>query len=283
MSRDEELLSAAARRLAQAGIDTAQFDARHLLAHVLGIAFSEVGRFANPILTPEQAGRFEALLKRRAAREPLQRLLGSWGFWSLDLEMGEDGLVPRPDSESLIDALLELRPDRNRELAILDLGTGTGCLLLAALSEYPKANGLGVDIAPGAVALAERNAKRNGMGGRARFRLGDWGAGLDADFDVVLSNPPYIPSGDIPKLAPEVARFDPSRALDGGPDGYAAYRRIADQLPGLLKPGGLAVLEVGQGQAGPVAELLRSAGLDPAGARTDLGGIVRAVLAEKPR
>lgn len=283
MSEGADLLDDASRRLQASGIETALFDARHLMAHVLGLPFSRIGRFGHIALTPDQAKRFEELVLRRAAREPLQRLVGSWGFWTLDLEMGESGLIPRPDSETLIEALLERRPDRQSALRMLDLGTGTGCLLLAALSEYPKASGVGVDLSQGAVALAQRNARRNDLAGRAHFQMGDWGSGLEESFDVVLSNPPYIPAGDISGLAPEVALFEPSLALDGGPDGLFAYRGIASQLPRLLQPGGLVLLEVGQGQGDAVADLLRASDLVPLGGRVDLGGVIRAVLAEKPR
>jgi release factor glutamine methyltransferase len=181
----------------------------------------------------------------------------------------------------LIDAVLHHRTEREAPLSILDLGTGTGCLLLALLSEYPKAAGLGIDRSVDAVKLAASNAERLGLAGRARFQTGDWGADLSQRFDLVISNPPYIPCSEIDGLEPEVAGFEPRLALDGGPDGLKAYRAIAAQLPGLLAPGGLAVLEVGAGQSGQVATLLAGQGLANIEIRADLGGIPRAVLAEK--
>lgn len=281
MSGSRELLRSAARRLTAAGVDTAQLDARHLLAFVLGKRFSEVGASIAVELTPEQAASFDRLLERRATREPLQRLLGHWEFWSLELQMGEAGLIPRPDSETLIEAVLARRSDRSLPLRVLDLGTGTGCLLLAVLSEYPKASGLGIDIAPEAVALATGNAARLGLEDRASFRQGDWAFGIEERFDLVLSNPPYIPSNDIAGLEPEVARFEPLLALDGGVDGLDAYCRIAAALPTLLAPDGLAVLELGAGQASAVAGCLEKAGLRVVELRPDLSGVPRAILAEK--
>jgi release factor glutamine methyltransferase len=283
MSSSKTLLKEACSRLMAAGIETAQLDARHLMAAALGLRFSEVAMTSTFRLKAEQEAVFERLLARRVSREPLQRLLGRWDFWTLELEMGEAGLVPRPDSETLIEAVLHRFPLRDYPLRVLDLGTGTGCLLLAVLSEYPLASGLGVDIAPEAVALAASNAERLGLGGRAGFRQGDWGAGLGERFDLVLSNPPYIPSLDIPGLEPEVADYEPLRALDGGMDGLAAYRRIAVQLPQLLAPGGLAVLELGVGQDSAVGGLLQAAGLTVLEVRPDLGGIPRAIVAEKQR
>ncbi|MDK9720831.1 MAG: peptide chain release factor N(5)-glutamine methyltransferase [Rhodospirillales bacterium] len=281
MSASKELLRRSAQRLQRAGIDAALLEVRHLLAFALGRRMSEVAGSADIDLTPAQEASFDKLLDRRAAREPLQRLLGRWDFWSLELQMGEAGLIPRPDSETLIEAVLSYRPDRSLPLRVLDLGTGTGCLLLSVLSEYPKALGLGIDIAPEAVALAAGNAARLGFEGRASFRQGDWALGVKERFDLVLSNPPYIPSSEIAGLEPEVACFEPLLALDGGADGLDAYRRIAGALPGLLAPDGLAVLELGAGQAASVAGLLEKAGLRVRELRPDLSGIERAILAEK--
>lgn len=281
MSGSKELLRRSAQRLKQAGIDAALLEARHLLAFALGKRMSEVAGSADIDLTPAQEASFDKLLVRRATREPLQRLLGRWDFWSLELQMGEAGLIPRPDSETLIEAVLAHHPDRSLPLRVLDLGTGTGCLLLAVLSEYPKASGLGIDIAPEAVALAADNAAGLGFEERASFRQGDWAFGVKERFDLVLSNPPYIPSSEIAGLEPEVACFEPLLALDGGADGLDAYRRIAGALPDLLAPGGLAVLELGAGQGASVAGLLDLAGLRVLGLRPDLSGIERAILSEK--
>jgi release factor glutamine methyltransferase len=161
---------------------------------------------------------------------------------------------------------------------VLDLGTGTGCLLLAVLAERPQAFGVGVDLVPGAAALAAGNAARNGLADRAAFLAGDWAASLSGRFDLVLSNPPYIESAAIAGLMPEVARHEPRSALDGGADGLAAYRHLAAILPGLLAPGGAAVLELGAGQRRAVEALARGAGLVPSACRMDLGGVERALV-----
>ncbi|MBF0168423.1 MAG: peptide chain release factor N(5)-glutamine methyltransferase [Alphaproteobacteria bacterium] len=281
MSGGDALLASARKRLKQAGIEPAGLEARHLLAHVLGRPLNTVAGSAHPVLTGKQRHGFEELLARRIKREPLQRLLGRWEFWSLDLEMGEAGLIPRPDSETLIEAVLDFWPERDLPLRVLDLGTGTGCLLLALLSAYPQATGLGIDISPEAVALARRNAQNLGLAGRALFQEGNWGAGIEERFDLVLSNPPYIPTADIAGLEPEVAFFEPLLALDGGQDGLVAYRQIAADLSRLLQPSGLAVLELGIGQDQPVSHLLQGQGLVVHSFKADLGGIPRAILVKK--
>jgi len=172
--------------------------------------------------------------------------------------------------------------DRGRALSVLDLGTGSGCLLLAFLSEVPNARGLGIDVNQGAITIAEANARALGLAGRARFRLGDWGTDLTERFDLILCNPPYIPAGDIAGLAPEVARFDPLLALAGGPDGLDAYRRLSDELPRLLLPGGTAIVEIGAGQAPGAGSILAAGGLVPQGSRTDLAGTVRCLILQLP-
>ncbi len=172
--------------------------------------------------------------------------------------------------------------DRNRALSVLDLGTGSGCLLLAFLNEVPKAKGLGIDLSQGAIAIAEANARSLGLAERARFRQGDWGTGLAEQFDLVLCNPPYIPAGDIAGLAPEVARFDPLLALAGGSDGLDAYRRLSDELPRLLLPGGSAIVEIGAGQEVAIGAILAAGGLVPRGSRADLAGTVRCLILQRP-
>ncbi len=228
---------------------------------------------------PGEAGRaFTALLARRARREPLQLLLGETGFWTLTLEVSRETLIPRPDSEAVVEAALHAFLDRGGVRRVLDLGTGTGCLLLAALVEFPHAAGVGVDRAPGAAALAARNAARCGLAGRAAFLAGDWAAALDARFDLVLANPPYIETAAIAGLMPEVASYEPASALDGGADGLVAYRTICADLPRLLAPGGAAVLELGLGQAAAVEGLAHGHGLARAALREDLGGVPRALV-----
>ncbi|MEO8714690.1 MAG: HemK family protein methyltransferase, partial [Acetobacteraceae bacterium] len=183
----------------------------------------------------------------------------------------------RPESETLIEAALSVFPDRARVRRVLDLGTGTGCLLLAALSEFPAAFGIGLDLAPAAVALADRNATRLEMADRAAFLAGVWAAPVDGRFDLIICNPPYIPSAEIVSLMPEVSRHEPGSALDGGSDGFDAYRRILPDLPRLLAPGGAAVLEMGQGQAGALAALAMGAGLTTS-TLADLAGVPRALV-----
>jgi release factor glutamine methyltransferase len=276
------LRSSAEARLAAAGVDTPDTDVRILLQHALGLdAAGYRLKRSDDVLTAAELSRIEALLARRETREPVWRILGQRGFWTLDLALSPATLEPRPDTETIVEATLAALPDRNAPLSILDLGTGTGCILLALLSELPNARGLGVDRAEGAVATASANAVANGLGERARFRLGDWGDGLDGGFDVVVSNPPYIPSGEIADLAPEVRDHDPAAALDGGADGLDAYRQIAPQLPKLLVPGGIAALEVGVGQAQAVSTLVEAAGLRLTGVIRDLASVERCVRAEK--
>ncbi len=266
-----------AARLAAAGVGNPALDARLLLAFATGLdQASLVGGRDRRIET----GGYDALVARRAAREPLAFITGRQGFWTLDLEVSAATLIPRADSETLIEAALAAFPERGRVRRVLDLGTGTGCLLLAALSEFPAAWGLGVDRTPDAAALARRNAARLGFEGRASFAVGDWAEAVGGRFDLVLSNPPYIEAGDMPGLMPEVAQFEPRGALDGGPDGLDAYRALACALGRLVAPGGVAIIEIGAGQAEAVGGLAQLAGFRPT-FRNDLGGVARAVVLDK--
>jgi release factor glutamine methyltransferase len=277
-----EALREGGRRLGLAGIDTAMFDARLLLAEVTGLAAPMVSLRGDAVMEPEAAARFEALLARREGREPMSHILGRRGFWTLDLAVTAATLDPRPDTETLVEAVLAALPDRKTPLHLLDFGTGSGCILLALLSELPAATGLGIDASPAALAVAAANAKACGLAERVQFRLGDWGQGIGGRFDVIVSNPPYIPEAEIDTLAPEVARFEPRSALSGGADGLECYRRLIPDIARLLSPGGVAALEVGQGQAGAVTALLTDAGLGREMVRCDLGGIVRCVVAFAP-
>jgi release factor glutamine methyltransferase len=277
------LRRAAEARLTAAGIDTPDLDARLLIQHALGLTRERLLFDADTPLTDDQAAAVHALIERRAAREPVSRILGERAFWSLELSLNADTLDPRPDTETIVEAALDAIPDRTAALRILDLGTGTGCILLALLAELPNATGLGIDLSAKAAEAAAGNAVRNGLASRARFQAGNWGEGLAERFDLVVSNPPYIPSGDIPSLDPEVREHDPLRALDGGADGLEAYRAIAAQLPGLLVPGGVAALEVGAGQAADVAALLEANGVRVTGIFRDLGGIERCIRGRNDR
>jgi release factor glutamine methyltransferase len=271
------LLCAAGTRLHAEGIP--RREARLLLAHALSVTPEALLRDAHAAVAPDAAARFEALLARRLSHEPMALILGHAGFWTLDLEVSADTLIPRADSEALVELALQLRPPPPRPGGprILDLGTGTGCLLLALLAEWPMAEGVGVDLNPAAAALAARNAARNGLADRARFLAGHWAGALDARFDLVLSNPPYIESAAIPGLMPEVALHEPQAALDGGADGLDAYRSILAELPRLLAPGGVAILELGAGQGPAVERLAASTGLEVLCMKGDMGGIDRAI------
>ncbi|ACJ00011.1 peptide chain release factor N(5)-glutamine methyltransferase [Rhodospirillum centenum] len=282
MATLSDLLREAAARLAAAGVDSPRLDAEYLAEAAFGLPRAALRRHGTDSPEAAAASRFAALVARRAAREPLQRLLGSWEFWGLDLTLAPDTLIPRPDTETVVEAVLRRRPDRTAPLRLLDLGTGSGAILLALLSEYPRATGLGVDLSPAAAATAALNARRLGLSGRARFLAGSWAAALGeaARFDVVVGNPPYIPDDEIDGLEPEVARHEPRRALAGGADGLDCYRAIAAELPRLLLPGGLAVLEHGADQASAVAALLEAAGLGPVGTVRDLAGRDRAAIAQ---
>ncbi len=272
-------LEEGARRLAAAGIPDARHEARLILAHALGI--EPVTVLGYPERPVDDASRYADLIARRAAREPLSHLTGRREFWSLDFEVTSATLDPRADSETLVEAALAAIPDHRVPLSIVDFGTGTGCLLLALLSELANAKGLGIDIAEETLAVARRNAARLGLDGRALFAIGDWGDSLAGPFDLIVGNPPYIPAGEIAGLQPEVANFEPRRALDGGADGLGSYRRLGPDISRLLRPGGAAVLEFGLGQGPAVARLMSAEGLVPQGFRADLAGHDRCLILAK--
>lgn len=274
-----EVLAEAAAALAEAGFEQPRRQARRLVAAALGLSAAFVLAHPERPLEPAERRRFDAFLQRTLAHEPLSRIEGHREFWGLDFALSPETLDPRPDSETLVEAVLRRLPDRRAPLLLLDLGTGTGCLLLALLSELPAARGVGVDIALGAAATARGNARALGLGDRASFLVGDWGEALKGPFDVVVANPPYIATPAIPELPREVRDYDPRRALDGGPDGLGAYRALAPDAARLLKPGGFFACEIGIGQEGAVGAIFAEAGLVVAGAEPDLAGIPRALLA----
>lgn len=261
----------AAQRIAAVS-DTARLDAELLMAHAMGVERTALllGQLADPVPAV-----FDALVEARLAHTPVAYLTGNRAFWTIDLEVGPGALVPRADSETLIEAAVAHFAGR-APATILDLGTGPGTLLLAALDQWPHARGLGVDRASEALAYARRNAERLGMGGRAQFVQGDWAAALDARFDLVLTNPPYI--GTEEPLPREVVGHEPAGALFAGADGLDAYRLLAPQLVRLLAPGGVVVVEIGSTQGEPVSALLRGQGLSVR-VEPDLGGRPRAVVA----
>jgi release factor glutamine methyltransferase len=273
-----DAVAAVARRVAAAGVAEPRREARLLVALALGVEPAMVLGYPERPLDPAAQARLDGLATRRAAGEPYSRLLGRRQFWSLDFALTPDTLDPRPDSETLIEAALAQLPDRRAALKVVDFGTGTGCLLLALLSELPNAVGIGVDILPGAAAAARRNAAALGLGGRAAFVVGRWGEAISGEADVILANPPYIWSSAIADLAPEVADHEPRAALDGGEDGLAAFRELAGDMGRLVRRGGIAVVEMGQGQAPMVASLMADAGLSVRAVRLDLSGIERVLV-----
>lgn len=269
-----DAMSAARKTIAlalkRAGIADFTFETRILIEDLAGTA--------DPI-DQTAAARLNDALARRLAGEPLWRVLGAREFWGLSFSLSPGTLEPRPDSEALIEAALgHLAARRHDRLRLLDLGTGTGCLLIATLREFPQASGLGIDLSPDAVTTATGNAARNGVGERAAFQQGSWTNGVSERFDLILSNPPYIGSDEIAHLDKNVREYDPRLALDGGPDGLDAYRALAAALPGRLKAGGLAILEIGAGQEEAVVAMMRQAGLDHLASRRDLGGHIRALV-----
>lgn len=283
MATAGQAINAAAHRLGEVGIDTAHYDARLLVAEVLGVEMRRLPGCQHADLNGRETERLEALLARREAREPMAHILGRRGFWTLEFQVTADTLDPRPDTETLVEAVLGAIGDKTRPYRLVDFGTGTGCILLSLLSELGRATGLGVDASAGALEVARRNADALGFTRRAEFRLGNWGEGLDGAFDIVVSNPPYIPDAEIDGLQPEVARFEPRSALAGGPDGLGCYRALIPHMARLLAPGGIAALEVGAGQAADVAGLLAVSGLPGAATRRDLGGIERCVIVRRPK
>jgi release factor glutamine methyltransferase len=252
--------------------ETPRLDAELLMAHALGITREMLllKHLDDPTLDS-----FAPLVARRLNHEPIAYITGTRAFWTIDLRVGPGALVPRADSETLIEAAIEYFGDR-APATILDLGTGPGTLLLAALDQWPQAHGLGVDASAKALHYAEDNAHDLNMAERARFKLGDWAADLRGQFDLILANPPYI--GTDENLPAEVRDHEPGSALFAGPDGLDDYRLIAPQLPRLIAPGGVAILEIGATQADAVTALLAAQGLSVA-LRRDLGGNPRALVA----
>jgi release factor glutamine methyltransferase len=275
---------ALAARLQSAGIDSAELDARELIGHALGLDLTGMISAANRALTSDESDRLEALVKRRLTGEPVARIVGHKEFWGLSLSLSPATLVPRPDTETVVELALQMLRERvaNRAPRIADLGTGTGAILLALLSELPEATGVGTDISGEAVETATANAFSLGLAARASFIRCDYASALTGPFDLIVSNPPYISSGDIAGLSVEVRDHDPWAALDGGPDGLAAYRALIPQAARVLAPGAALVVEAGQGQVAQIDALMTAAGLVPHRApKADLAGIPRAVGARK--
>ena len=276
------LLGEVASMLSQAGFTEPRRAARRLVASTLDLTPAELLSHSEQVLDEQHTGRVRRALDRMAEHEPLSRIVGRREFWGLEFTLCGDTLDPRPETETVVEAVLRRVLDRDAPLRFLDLGTGTGCILLALLSEFPAATGFGVDIALGAVMTALGNAATLGLGERAHFLVGDWGTAMSGKFDVIASNPPYIASAALADLPPEVALYDPCLALDGGADGLGAYRALVVDLARLLQPGAVLVIEVGFSQAPAVAAMLRASGMAIEGCERDLAGIARCVVAGAP-
>jgi release factor glutamine methyltransferase len=268
-------LKSAVQQLKNAGIESAHLDAEILLAESLRISRSDLllGRAAQEI-TPEQLDLFSAFISRRTQHEPIAYIIGHKEFWSLEFKVGPGALIPRPDSEVLIETALELC-GKNPPASILDLGTGPGTLLLSALTEFKKAHGFGIDASDLALTYARDNATRFGLEERAQFHLGNWAQSINAQFDLILCNPPYISTADI--LMPDVQNFEPSTALFAGSDGMDDYRAIVPDLARLMTPTGIAVFELGHTQAELFSALARENGFQSV-FRHDLSGHKRCAI-----
>ncbi|MET4114289.1 release factor glutamine methyltransferase [Bradyrhizobium sp. JR1.5] len=280
----ESARRALAARLQSAGIEQPALDARLLVGAALRLDLTGMVTQAARQLTPEEAARLEAYAQRRLAHEPVARILGAREFWGLPFQLSEATLVPRPDTETVVELALEIFRERqaSHQIRIADIGTGSGAILLALLHEIPGAFGVGTDLSQTALKTARDNAAALGLGDRASFVACSYAAALRGPFDLVVSNPPYIPSAEIPKLSIEVREHDPHLALDGGNDGYDAYRALIPQASERLAPGGALIVEAGQGQARNIETLMIAAALvvdrPP---KADLAGIPRAVSARK--
>lgn len=267
------------RRLSAAGIDNPGLDARILVAAALGLSLTGFVAAADRPLGAAELQRIDALAARRLRREPVARITGTREFWGLPFAVSADVLVPRPDTETVVEQALAALAGGPSNPRIADLGTGSGCILIALLTELPGATGVGTDRDSAVLAAARANAGRLGVAARAGFVACDFGAALaTGGCDAVVTNPPYVRTSEIATLAPEVRAFDPLAALDGGADGLQAYRVIAAQAGRVLRPGGVLVAEIGHGQAPDVTALFAAAGFAVAAVAPDLAGIDRAVV-----
>ena len=294
-SRLQDFLTSAEGRLTSAGIETAALDVRLLVGHALGLNRLEIVIQKDRSLSEVESKNIDMLLERRIAREPVSRILGSREFWGLPFSLNEATLDPRSDSETLIEGVLRsidpsFTPGKrkpsdllNQPFRILDLGTGSGCLLLALLSELPHATGIGIDWASSAIDAAKSNAARLNLSERSSFERRNWLEGMVETFDIIVSNPPYIRTDEIDDLMPEVSQYDPRLALDGGADGLGPYRSVIPDLYARLKTGGLIAFEIGEGQKTAVDQLLTEAGLQELTSFKDFSGIERSIIARKAK
>jgi release factor glutamine methyltransferase len=272
----------AKKRLEAAGVDGPVIDARLLVEAAAGASRTDIIADPQRALSEAQEVVLEDYVARRERREPVSHILGRKGFWKIMVSVTPDVLTPRPDTETVVERVLTLFPE-GRAFSVLDLGVGSGAILLAILAERPAAKGLGVDVSEEALAVARENAANLGLASRTVLLRGDWTRGLgDAGFDLVVSNPPYIPSADIETLEPEVRDHEPRLALDGGADGLDAYRQLAPEILRVLKPGGRFAVEIGFDQSAAVEALFREAGAAEVETAKDLANRDRVVLGARP-
>jgi release factor glutamine methyltransferase len=276
-----EALTDLRRTFSAAGFETAALDARLLLLTALGIAATDLITRPDTRLSPDEAETLAAFARRRLDREPVARIVGIREFWGLPFRLSPETLVPRPDTETVVETALDLLPDRQAPLRIVDFGTGSGCILVALLHELPQATGLGVDLSFGALVTARTNAADNRVGGRCHFALSRWADAVSGTFDLIVSNPPYIASGVIPTLDEEVREHDPRLALDGGPDGLEPYRILLSEAGRLLAPQGLLVVEIGYDQAEDLGSLARVYGLEILRVAHDLSDTPRCIAMKR--
>jgi release factor glutamine methyltransferase len=275
------LLEKGAAHLRTAGVEGARREARLLLAHALAVSQEEL-LVESAVPNVQGMMRYEALLSRRVAREPLAYILGFREFWSLPFVVGPGVLIPRPDTETLVDEALRIFPERDAPIDVLDLGTGSGCLLLSFLHERPQANGIGVDLSKTALSFAERNAYDLGLWQRIALVHGNWTDEVSDVFDVIFVNPPYVSLGEINSLDPEIS-YEPVAALAGGSDGFEAYRQLAPILGSRLKKDGRVFLEIGAGQLERIKDVFAASGLSTVRSIPDLAGIPRCLVLERSR
>ena len=279
----QEALNQSNDLLSKAGIETARLDARLLIEHALGLSPHESTLKSERLLRAEEYARLQVLMARRAKREPLAYIVAEREFWSLSFKVSPATLVPRPDSETVIEAALANIPDRDTALTVLDLGTGSGCLLLSLLHELPGATGVGVDRCREALKIARENANQLSLSERASFVCADWSNGLSASFDIILCNPPYISYEDLETLMPEVLNYEPRHALSGGSDGLESYRAVASLISDMLHVNGKIIFEIGMSQAADVSKILIENGLQVIDNKKDLLGRPRCIVAQSSR
>jgi release factor glutamine methyltransferase len=276
-----EALRELRQRLNEAGFETAALDARLLLLNALDTTATDLMTRPDVALTPEQAETLASSTRRRLAHEPVARILGRREFWGLPFVLSPETLVPRPDTETLVETVLDLIPSRQAPLRIVDFGTGSGCILVSLLHELPNATGLGVDLSFGALVTARVNASANDVGRRCHLAVSSWAEAITGPFDLIVSNPPYIASAVIPTLDEEVREHDPRLALDGGPDGLAPYRILLKEAGRLLAPGGLLAVEIGYDQAEDLTSLAGAHGLEVVRVAHDLSGTPRCIAMKR--